>query len=276
MPASPPVVFVPPSAGAPPASAGAIYEPAPAGKQVLNISGVSTGGANGPVIYAGLNDGKAAWSTDGTLVSGASNTIVKSDSGVWSVARGSSYSATKTSAAATPDGLTAWTVGTGTGSPSLAAATVSAGAVVFTPPAAPTPAVAGAVFTPPSPFTPNFLETAFAGADNDLRFSQVDGGSPPTMRFLMVTSGGSSVTVTGRAIVVRLMQNFSNYYLLASDVKAFIETSVPAMALISVSYKAGNDGSGQVCQPTTTDISFGPTALAGGVYLAAPPAVFAP
>jgi len=133
MPTAPPVIYTPPSAGSPPSAPGAIYEAAPTGKQVLTISGVSTSGVNGNLIYAGLNDGKASWSTDGTLTTGASNTIVKSTSGVWSVARGSSYSATKTSAATTPDGLTSWTVGTGTGSPTIAAASVAAPPVVYTP-----------------------------------------------------------------------------------------------------------------------------------------------
>jgi hypothetical protein len=122
MPASPPVIYTPPSAGGPPAAARAVFEPAPAGKSTLIISGVSTAGINGRVIYCGLIANKPAWSTDGTQTAGASNTIVEYISGTsWKVSRGSSYSATKVSAAAAPDGLTSWTVGTGTGSPTIAA-----------------------------------------------------------------------------------------------------------------------------------------------------------
>lgn len=123
MPAAPPVIYTPPSAGAPPSAPGAIYEKAPDGKAVLVISGVSTSGINGSVVYAGLIAGKPAWSTDGSQTAGAANTIVEYISGTsWKVSRGSSYSATKVSAAASPDGLTTWTVGTGTGSPTIAAA----------------------------------------------------------------------------------------------------------------------------------------------------------
>ena len=69
----------------------------------------------------GLILGLPAWSTDGTQTAGASNTIAEYTGTAWKVSRGSSYSATKTSAAATPDGLTSWTVGTGVGGPTIAA-----------------------------------------------------------------------------------------------------------------------------------------------------------
>lgn len=88
---------------------------------MLTISGVSTSGVNGNVTYCGLILGMPAWSNDGTQTAGASNTIVEYTGTAWKVSRGSSYSATKTSAAATPDGLTSWTVGTGTGGPTIAA-----------------------------------------------------------------------------------------------------------------------------------------------------------
>ena len=122
MPANPPVVYVPPSAGGPPAAPNAVFAPAPAGKAALSISGVATAGINGNVIYCGLINNKPAWSTDGSQTAGASNTIAEYISGTsWKVSRGSSYSATKVSAAASPDGLTSWTVGTGSGSPVIAA-----------------------------------------------------------------------------------------------------------------------------------------------------------
>lgn len=120
-PSAPTIVYTPPSPGSPPAAAGAVYEPAPAGKAVLTISSVTTEAINGQVRYCGLIKSNPAWSTDGTQTAGASNTIVEHTGTAWKVARGSSYSATKTSAADTPDGLTSWTVGTGDGSPTIAA-----------------------------------------------------------------------------------------------------------------------------------------------------------
>lgn len=130
MPATPPVIYVPPSAGGAPPAAGAIFEPAPAGKGLLAISGVSTSGVNGQVVYAGLIQNRPAWSTNGTQTAGAANVIVEYTGTAWKVSLGSAYSATKTSGATTPDGLTAWTVGTGTGSPTLAAFTAATPPVV--------------------------------------------------------------------------------------------------------------------------------------------------
>lgn len=116
----------------------------------------------------------------------------------------------------------------------------------------------------------NFLETAFAGSDNDLRFTQADGGSPPTIRILMDNLGSNSISVTGRAILIHLRQNIGAFYLTAAQIKTLIETSAPAMALVTVAHKSGNNGTGAVCQPATTDISFGPTALSGGTIVVAP------
>lgn len=130
MPSAPPIIYIPPSVGGTPAAPQLVYEKAPAGKATLVISGVSTAGINGSVVYAGLILGVASWSTDGTQTAGASNTIVQYTGTQWSVSRGSSYSATKTGASTPPDGLTGWTVGTGTGSPTLVAASVAAPPVI--------------------------------------------------------------------------------------------------------------------------------------------------
>ncbi len=279
MPASPVTIFAPPPVGATPTAPGAIYEPAPAGKAVLVITGVATAGLNGSLIYAGLNDAKAAWSSDGTLTPGASNTICKSDAGTWSLSRGSAYAATKTSATAAPDGLTAWTVTTGTASPTLAAASVavpivsfsapSAGAaptapgIVFTPPSqVGTPAAPAAIF-PPSTNSGLSLTTNFSGLHNDLRFDQVGNGPAPTIQFIMDNAGGDSVTVTGTAILVHLRQNFGEYYLTAANIKQLLaDKGASLTALVTVSFAPGNNGTGQIAQPTTTNIAFGPSALA--------------
>jgi hypothetical protein len=90
---------------------------------LLAISGVSTAGVNGQVVYAGLIQNRPAWSTNGTQTAGAANVIVEYIGTAWKVSLGSAYSATKISASATPDGLTSWIVGTGTGSPTVAAFT---------------------------------------------------------------------------------------------------------------------------------------------------------
>lgn len=132
MPSAPPVIYTPPSAGSPPDAPDSVFEPAPAGKGTLVISSVATSGINGNVIYCGLILGEPAWSTDGTQTAGASNTIVEYTGTAWKVSRGSSYSATKTSAADTPDGLTSWTVGTGSGSPVIAAFAVATPPVITT------------------------------------------------------------------------------------------------------------------------------------------------
>lgn len=106
----------------------AIMGIAPAGKAILTLAGVTSpaSGMNGALQFAGLVNGLPAWSTDGTLTAGAGNVIVQYNGTAWTVTRSSDYSATKTSAATTPDGLTSWTVGTGTGSPTLTATALAA------------------------------------------------------------------------------------------------------------------------------------------------------
>jgi hypothetical protein len=113
---------------------------------------------------------------------------------------------------------------------------------------------------------PNFLETSFAGANNDLRFTQVGTGTAPTIRFYMDNSGADSVSVAGTEISVHLRQNIGAYYMTASHIKTLMESSAAAMALITVAFKAGDNGSGAICQPVTINIAFGPVALAGGSY----------
>lgn len=111
---------------------------------------------------------------------------------------------------------------------------------------------------------PNSLTTAFAGTNNDLIFTQVGTGTAPTVRFVVNPSGGNSVVVTGSNIVVNLGRNFGAFYLTAAEIRTLIMASAPAMALVTVELAPGSNGTGAVCQPATTDISFGPTALSGG------------
>jgi hypothetical protein len=96
---------------------------APSGKVIITLAGVTTpsSGINGDLQFAGLVLGLPAWSTNGTLTAGSGNVIVQYNGTAWTVTHSSTYSATKTSAATDPVGLTSWTVGTGAGSPTLTA-----------------------------------------------------------------------------------------------------------------------------------------------------------
>jgi hypothetical protein len=115
-----------------PAAPTPVFGNFPAGKQILTLAGVSdpASGINGDLWFAGLLNGLPAWSTNGSLVAGAGNVIASSNGTAWTVTHASTYSATKTSEALTPDGLTSWTVTTGTGSPTLVAKALDAPASV--------------------------------------------------------------------------------------------------------------------------------------------------
>jgi hypothetical protein len=101
----------------------------------LTIAGVANAGVNGTLIYCGLINGKAAWSSDGTPVAGLanpSNTLVSSGSAgdIWLVGKGSIYSANKASTAASPVGLTGWAIGIGEGQPVITASATPTGTVI--------------------------------------------------------------------------------------------------------------------------------------------------
>lgn len=72
--------------------------------------------------------------------------------------------------------------------------------------------------------------------------------------------GDFNVIVTGLNIRVNVTANFGVCNKTASEIKTLIEASAPAMALISVALKSGNDGSGTL----GSAFAFGPTSLAGG------------
>lgn len=107
-----------------------IFIPAPAGKETLVITGTTSPNVSGTLRYAGSNAGKVAWSTDGTLTSGAANVIMQHNGTQWVLSLSSTYSATKTSSANDPTGLSTWTIGTGTGQPTVAAGSVTAPPIV--------------------------------------------------------------------------------------------------------------------------------------------------
>lgn len=108
-----------------------------------------------------------------------------------------------------------------------------------TPLALPTPEEWLLGSTAPSNGTPNFLETSFTGTNNDLRFVQVDNATPaPSVSFFR-SALSPLINVGGRAITVQF-QSVST----ASEIKSLLEASSAAMALVTVSFKAGNDGTG--------------------------------
>jgi hypothetical protein len=113
-----------------------------------SISGVTTAGVNGMLYFAGWSAGKVAFSTDGTQTDSLTNIIMSHDGTSWRLKMGTTYLATKASLAQYPAGLTAWTITTGVGSPTVGVGgadlpdfvvtsytppTVSAPAVVFVP-----------------------------------------------------------------------------------------------------------------------------------------------
>lgn len=151
MPAAPPAVFVPPS-GAPtappgvfiqpsgaPSDAVRVFEPAPAGKGTLLISGVSTAGVNGYVQYIGIVNGLPAWSRDGTMQQlDGINVILYGLAGFWYLARDAytPYAAIRAiGVSPTPDaaGGGSWGVTTGSGVPTLTASAAPPPPAIFTP-----------------------------------------------------------------------------------------------------------------------------------------------
>lgn len=134
MPANPPVVFVPPANI--PVAFGSVTPGAPYGRDMFLIEGVTTTGINGPMFYCGRIDGYPAWSRDGSPVTSALNVILSYISGTtWRLmlSVGTLYTATKVSAAVSPDGLTGWAVSPGEGSPVITIIDAPTPPEVFTP-----------------------------------------------------------------------------------------------------------------------------------------------
>ena len=127
-----PAAITSPGSGSAPTAPAAITDVGTVGTPaVLIISGVSTSGVNGNLYPAGTVNGTAAYSRDGSLVTGPANVIVNwNGTSSWFMVMGSTYSASKASAAATPEGLAGWTVALGTGSPVITA--VAPGAITPT------------------------------------------------------------------------------------------------------------------------------------------------
>jgi hypothetical protein len=103
-----------------------------------------------------------------------------------------------------------------------------------------------------------------AGDNNDLTFTSVLPGrlgNDIRARFVDPNAGNGSLSVhvTDRDITVNLATDSGgDITTTAAQVKAAIEASTPAASLVSVTNKAGNDGSGVIVQ------AFPYTALTGG------------
>ena len=106
------------------------------------------------------------------------------------------------------------------------------------------------------------LSTNLAGANNDLVFTAVTkgvAGDSITIAYVdpAVETPTESVAVVGTAIAVTL-RSVSSVLSTAAQVKAAIDATPAAAALVTVANKAANDGTGSV-------IAMAATALAGGV-----------
>lgn len=107
--------------------------------------------------------------------------------------------------------------------------------------------------------------TAFAGTNNDLKFTSKSaganyaGGNSTTIAFVVAgVSTPLTIGVVGSAITVNVATTAGSAASSTSaQVKAAIEASVPANALVTVDHATGNDGTGVVA-------ALGTTSLAGG------------
>lgn len=112
------------------------------------------------------------------------------------------------------------------------------------------------------------LTTALAGANNDLVFTSVARGTTPnSIRVRYVVAGNDtplSVSVSGNDITVNLATDGSGVATSTSaQVKAALEGSAPASALISVAHAAGNSGAGVAVALAYTNLTGGTTWVIG-------------
>jgi len=110
----------------------------PGTKARMVVSGVTTAGVNGVFTASGVYNGKPFYTTGTTTGedflpgSPPPESVLYWSGGKWGLEgpSGSGYWAVVTSAAAYPDGLTGWTVGGGTGTPTVTAGISSAAQVI--------------------------------------------------------------------------------------------------------------------------------------------------
>lgn len=108
------------------------------------------------------------------------------------------------------------------------------------------------------------LSTSLTGANNDLTFTAVTagtGGNSVTVTYVDPGSDGAlAVSVLGSAITVTLAYGSGAITSTGLTVKAALIASIPAAALIGVSLKGGNDGTGLVTALTATPLAGGAAA----------------
>lgn len=107
------------------------------------------------------------------------------------------------------------------------------------------------------------LTTALAGAQNDLKFTAVTPGTYGNgITIVYADPGGNnavlSVGVVTKAITVNLATGAGGAITsTAALVKAAIEASAPAHALVTVTYPSSNDGTGVVTALSSTPLASG-------------------
>jgi hypothetical protein len=118
-PAAPGAVFAPPSAGSPPAAPGAVFAPPTAVPQALRVTGVSTTEDAVPeMTFLRVADvgGHPAWQSNQF----GEWTLTNSGMGTWNLTENDDgFYAAESPPGALPVGLTGWTVTTGSGSPTV-------------------------------------------------------------------------------------------------------------------------------------------------------------
>lgn len=113
------------------------------------------------------------------------------------------------------------------------------------------------------PLTASTLSTNLTGSNNDLTFTAVTAGADGddiSIEYVdpSANSAALSVDVTGDAIAVNLATNGSGTITsTASQVKAAIEASAAASALVTVALKTGNTGAGVVTALAETNLAGG-------------------
>jgi hypothetical protein len=141
------------------------------------------------------------------------------------------------------------------------------------------PTAPGAVFVPVASgaVLPNTYLTNFPFTNNDMLFTQLDAGAPPTVQFVFNSfAAPDTVTVTGRAVLFNLYTNFGLWLQKPFDIYSLIAFSPAVSAMLFAQDGPLSDGLSTLCAPTGVARPLGPVALAGGTVKLPPPALFTP
>ncbi|MBU0515787.1 MAG: hypothetical protein KJ621_13545, partial [Proteobacteria bacterium] len=111
--------------------------------------------------------------------------------------------------------------------------------------------------------TSAFMTTALAGADNDLTYTAVEGGTQGNGIMIAYVDPGAasqnlSVSVSGKIITVNLATDAgSNVISSAAQIREAINQDAAASVLVRASLAAGNDGTGVVTAMNHTSLAGG-------------------